>query len=147
MDNVDRKILTLISKAFPVERNPYRKIADAIGINEDEAFERVKKLRLSGMIRRIGATINPRKIGWVSTLCGVHIPEDKIDRYASIVNGFPEVTHNYVRSGIPNCWFTIIARNKQRCDEIIEEVSKRLDARVLDLPASRVFKTDVHFRL
>ncbi len=147
MDKVDRKILTFISKAFPVERRPYRKIADSVGIGEYEAFKRVKRLRLEGIIRRIGATINPRKIGWVSTLCGVQIPEDMIDRYASVVNSFPEVTHNYVRSGTPNCWFTVISRDRRRCNEIISEISKRLGVKILDLPASRVFKTDVHFRL
>jgi DNA-binding Lrp family transcriptional regulator len=63
------------------------------------------------------------------------------------VNAFPEVTHNYVREGEPNCWFTLIAPDVERTREIIREIEERLDVTVLDLPATRTFKIKVSFEL
>jgi siroheme decarboxylase len=147
MDALDRKILTLMSDALPLTERPFKAIGEQVGIPEDEVVERVRSLKEQGTIRRIGAVINPRSLGWHSTLCGVQIPEDRIQEYASVVNAYPEVTHNYVRDGEPNCWFTLIAPNVGRTREIIREIEEKLQAKVLDLPATRTFKIKVSFDL
>lgn len=147
MDALDGRILTLINDALPLEERPFLAVAEKVGISEDEVIERVKHLKEQGVIRRIGAVINPRNLGWHSTLCGAQIPEEKIDEYASVVNAYPEVTHNYVRTGEPNCWFTLIAPDEARSREIIKEIEETLQVKVLDLPASRTFKIKVSFDL
>lgn len=75
------------------------------------------------------------------------MPESRIEEYAQVVNAFEEVTHNYVRLGVPNCWFTIIAPDKARADEIMGLIRSALDLPVLELPATRVFKIGVRFSL
>ncbi|HRR21411.1 MAG: Lrp/AsnC family transcriptional regulator [Bacteriovoracaceae bacterium] len=145
MDRTDRKILTLISNAFPLHERPFRHIAREVGITEEEALERVRRLKDTGLIRRIGAVISPGSLGWYSTLCAAEIPVDRIDDYTSLVNSYDEVTHNYVRSGHPNCWFTLITPNAARAREIIREIQDRLGTEILDLPAKRVFKINVSF--
>lgn len=147
MDPIDRKILSLISSSIPLEERPFRSIAGQAGITEDEAVQRIRALKEEGVIRRIGAVINPRGLGWHSTLCAATILEDRIDEYASTVNAYPEVTHNYVRTGEPNCWFTLITPDKERATAIIREIEERLCTRVLDLPARRIFKINVSFDL
>ncbi len=104
-------------------------------------------LKAAGIIRRIGGVINPRGLGWHSTLCAASVPEDRIEDYAEVVNAYPEVTHNYVRTGDPNCWFTLIAANEERSKEIIREIEERLRIKILDLPAKRIFKIKVSFNL
>lgn len=147
MEPVDRKILTLISSSIPIEERPFGSIAREAGITEDEAIERIGRLKARGIIRRIGAVINPRGMGWHSTLCAVNIPEEKISEYAAFVNAYPEVTHNYVRTGEPNCWFTLITPDAGQARAIIREIEERLGAEVLDLPAGRIFKINVSFDL
>ena len=147
MDDLDKKILTIVNHALPISERPFRTVAEQVGLTEDEVIDRLRALREQGVIRRVGAVINPRKMGWHSTLCGVAVPGDKIDEYASVVNAFPEVTHNYVREGEPNCWFTIIAPDEARAREIIREVEEKLKVKVLDLPAARTFKIKVSFDL
>ena len=78
---------------------------------------------------------------------GVVRPESRIDEYARIVNGFAEVTHNYVRASDPNCWFTVIVPDKARAAEIVDAIRSALDLPVLELPAARVFKIGVRFSL
>ena len=147
MDTIDKKILTLVNKSLPVDERPYGKIAETLGIAEQEVIVRLRSMRAQGLIRRIGAVINPRRIGWHSTLCAMQIPEDKLDDYADTVNSYPEVTHNYIRSGQPNCWFTLITPDKESSLRVISEIEQRLGERVLDLPARRVFKIKVAFDL
>ncbi|HOO37875.1 MAG TPA: AsnC family transcriptional regulator [Deltaproteobacteria bacterium] len=147
MDTIDKKILTLVNKSLPVDERPYGKIAETLGLAEQEVIERLRSMRAQGLIRRIGAVINPRRIGWHSTLCAMQIPEEKLDYYADTVNSYPEITHNYIRSGQPNCWFTLITPDKESSLRIISEIEQRLGERVLDLPARRVFKIKVAFDL
>ncbi len=145
MDHIDREILTLISESFPLTERPFRSIAERTGITEDEALERVRRLKKTGTIRRIGAVISPRSMGWHSTLCAAEVPLERIDEFSSLVNAYGQVTHNYVRSGHPNCWFTLITPDKAQADEIIREIGQRLGIDILDLPARRVFKINVSF--
>lgn len=147
MDTIDKKILTLVNKSLPVDERPYARIAEILGIAEQEVIDRLRSMRAQGLIRRIGAVINPRRIGWHSTLCAIQIPEEKLDDYADTVNSYPEVTHNYIRSGHPNCWFTLITPDKESSLRIISEIEQRLGEQVLDLPARRVFKIKVAFDL
>lgn len=147
MDKYDKAILTRISAAFPLSPRPYAVMASVLGLREDEVLTRVQALKDSGIIRRIGATIDPRQMGWYSTLCAVNVPAEKIDTYTQVVNAFGEVTHNYVRDGVPNCWFTIIAPDKARADWIVGTIQSALNLPVLELPASRVFKIGVSFSL
>jgi siroheme decarboxylase len=143
MDTIDRKILGIINNTLPIAEQPFKVVAQSVGISEEETIDRIKKLKAERIIRRIGAVINPRGIGWQSTLCAVDVPMERLEEFAALVGRYEEVTHNYLRDGQPNCWFTLIAPNKERLSEIICEIEKSLDVKILDLPASKVFKIRV----
>jgi DNA-binding Lrp family transcriptional regulator len=145
MNNVDRQILTLINESLPISERPYRTLAEALGISEQEAIDRIRKLRDSGVIRRIGAVIDPKSIGWHSTLCAADVPASLLDEFAALVGGYGEVTHNYLREGHPNCWFTVIAPSEKRLLQIISEIEQKLGITLYDLPARKVFKIRVAF--
>jgi DNA-binding Lrp family transcriptional regulator len=143
MDKTDRRVLNFINKALPIEERPFKIVAESAGITEKEAIERVRILKDSRIIRRIGAVVNPAGIGWKSTLCAADIPLERLEEFAEFVASYIEVTHNYLREGHPNCWFTIIAPSRERLDEIIGDIEKAFEATIIDLPASRVFKIRV----
>ncbi|HOJ15079.1 MAG TPA: AsnC family transcriptional regulator [Deltaproteobacteria bacterium] len=147
MDDIDRAILSRISRSIDLVPRPFQGLADMLGVSEEEIAGRIVRLKEEGVIRRVGAVIDPSRLGWVSTLCAVDLPEDGIDEFARIVSGFDEITHNYVRDGRPNCWFTVIAPSRARIDEIRSEISSALGADVMDMPARRVFKIGVSFGL
>ena len=42
--------------------------------------------------------------GFRSTLCGAHVPEDKLDAFIADVNALPGVTHNYLRNHVPRAF-------------------------------------------
>ncbi len=143
MDTIDRKILNLINNGLPLDQRPFHVVARSVGISEEETIERINKLKGSGIIRRIGAVLNPRSIGWESTLCAADIPMDRLEAFADFVGRFTEVTHNYLREGQPNCWFTLISPNSERLAEIIDGIEKAFAVKLLNLPARKVYKIRV----
>ena len=44
------------------------------------------------IIRRLGANFQSAKLGFRSTLCGAHVPEEKLDAFIADVNALPGVT-------------------------------------------------------
>jgi len=146
MDIQDRQLLNEIQTDFPVEPHPYRVLGDRIGMDEAEVLSRITNLREAGIIRRMGASINSRRIGFVSTLLAARVPREKFDSFVEIVNSCPGVTHNYERRHEYNVWFTLIARSEGEKKDIILDLTVRTGIRILEFPAERIFKIRVDFR-
>jgi DNA-binding Lrp family transcriptional regulator len=148
MDASDRRILNVIQTAFPLDAEPYRRIAQQVGLTEDEAFDRIRKLREIGMIRRIGAVFDPKKLGFVSTLCAARAPEEKLRAFVAHVNSYPGVTHNYRRNHDYNVWFTFIAADEDELNRFLDDVREKTGvADLISLRAVRTFKINARFDL
>lgn len=146
MDAIDHKILNLIQAAFPLNAEPYRWIGEQAGISQEEAFQRVRKLRESGIIRRIGAVFDPKKLGFVSTLCAARVPEAQLKAFVDHVNAYPGVTHNYRRNHAYNVWFTYIAAGEDELSLFLNAVREKTGVKdILDLRAVRTFKINARF--
>lgn len=146
MDDVDRKLLNEIQSSFPVEPHPYLVVGSRIGSDEAEVLDRIAKLRHGGIIRRIGASIDSRRIGFVSTLLAASVPKDKFDHFVSIVNSCPGVTHNYERKHEINVWFTLISPSQEEKLRTINRLSRETGIDIMEFPAKRIFKIRVDFR-
>lgn len=146
LDNIDRQLINIVQLDFPLDSRPFRTLGEQIGISEEEVISHLKKLTGLGAIRKIGPIIDTRKIGGFSTLIAMRVPENEINEVAMQINGFDEVSHNYLRPGTYNLWFTVSARSKSRLLEIFSEI-KKMGYPFLDLPVERMFKIGVMFRV
>jgi len=148
IDTIDRQIINRIQSDFPITPRPYQTIADDLGLSEDVVIERVSALRKKGIIRRIGGNFVPEKLGYVSTLCAASVPKDKIDSFKQVVNQYTGVTHNYLRQNHFNVWFTFIAPSREIIKNNLEDISRKTGVeRILNLPATRVYKIKAQFTL
>ena len=148
MDSIDKKILNIIQKEFPVVAEPFKVVAERMGITEDEVLERISRLKKEGIIRRIGAVFDSKKMGFVSTLCAARVPEDTLKDFVQVVNSYPGVTHNYRRSHEYNVWFTFIAPDEGTLEKSLAEIRDRTGiADIISMSAVRTFKTDASFEL
>ncbi len=146
MDDIDHRILNLIQDAFPLDPKPYRVLAEQVGIPEQEAWQRVQKLRESGIIRRIGAVFDPKKMGFTSTLCAARVPEEKLSAFVDAVNAYPGVTHNYRRSHDYNVWFTFIASSEEHLNQCLNEIKQTTGITdILSLRSVRTYKINARF--
>ncbi len=148
LDEIDRNILNMIQTDFPIDPRPYKVIAGRLGLTEDELIFRVKAMKEAMIIRRIGGNFSPDRLGYFSTLCAAKVPEDKIDEFTRVVNGYSGVTHNYRRDHTFNIWFTFISPSRQTIQDSLNEISQKTGGvEILNLPATRVFKISANFKL
>ena len=146
LDTIDKSILNRIQSDFPIDSRPYRTIARDLGLQEDQVLDRVRALKTSGVIRRIGGNLVPARVGFVSTLCAARVPADKIDAFARVVNRYAGVTHNYQRDHDFNIWFTFIAPSRDDIRRNLQQIEKETGvAPILNLPATDVFKIRAEF--
>jgi DNA-binding Lrp family transcriptional regulator len=144
LDAVDAALVDGYQSGFPVAEEPFRLVAEELGITEAAALDRVRALRDRGIFRRFGAVLNPPVIG-SSTLAAVSAPEDRFDEVAEIINGYRQVNHNYRRSHEWNMWFVVTAGDRATRDRIIEEIETRTGCEVLVLPMLTDFYIDLEF--
>jgi DNA-binding Lrp family transcriptional regulator len=145
MDEIDRKILNLIQEEFPLHKHPYGEIGKQVGIDENEAMERVQRFKDAGIIRRIGVVFEPKKLDYTSTLCGVHVEEEMLMEVVEAINSNTGVTHNYEREGDLNLWFTIIVDKAEEIDSFIGDLERRFSIKIYRFPKKRVFKIKTYF--
>ncbi|WP_243545607.1 AsnC family transcriptional regulator [Pseudodesulfovibrio tunisiensis] len=147
MDSFDKQILDIIQSHFPLVSRPYAEVGKQVGLSEEEVLNRVRALKESGLIRRMGANFQSKKLGWQSTLCAASVPEDKLDEFVAEVNRHDGVTHNYLRENEFNVWFALIAPDMDAVEAILAEITNETGIKVLNLPASRMFKIKVDFKM
>lgn len=147
LDALDRRILDIIQTEFPLAPRPYAVLAERLGLPEEEVFARVRALREKKIIRRLGANFQSAKLGFVSTLCAAKVPGEKLDAFIEAVNAEPGVTHNYLRDHAYNVWFTLISPSPEARETVLESLSERTGVAILNLPATKLFKIRVDFRM
>ncbi len=123
-----------------------RVLGERLGISEDEVLARIAKLRQDGIIRRIGASINSRGLGFVSTLVCAKAPVESLEDFVTIINSYPGVTHNYLRKHDYNVWFTLIAESEAVKQQIIRDMSEKTGVELFEFPAKKIFKIRVDFK-
>jgi len=148
MDGIDKKILNIIQKDFPLVAEPFNAVAEKVGISEDEVLERISRLKQEGIIRRIGAVFDSKKMGFVSTLCAARVPEEKLKDFVEVVNSYAGVTNNYRRNHEYNVWFTFIAPDEETLKKSLAEIRDRAGIEdIISMAGSRTFKIDASFEL
>jgi DNA-binding Lrp family transcriptional regulator len=148
MEPSDARLLTRVQSGFPIEARPFRRLGDELGMPEREVLERLRHLKTAGLIRRIGATFHPDRLGYVSTLVGMQVPGERVESVAAFVGRFPEVTHSYERDGEWNLWFTVTAPSAERLAAVLDAVrGEAPGCRLASLPAKRRYKLRVEFDL
>lgn len=148
MDELDKKILNMVQAEFPIEAEPFKAIAERLGSTEDEIIGRIRRLKEDGVIRRIGAVFEPRKLGLVSALCAARVPEDRINNFVDKVNSLPGVTHNYLRPHEYNVWFTLTCPGEEQLEATLENIKEETGITdIISMRAVRVFKINTNFEV
>ncbi|MHC4951361.1 MAG: Lrp/AsnC family transcriptional regulator [Planctomycetota bacterium] len=149
MDDLDRRIISELQENFPLEVNPYEIMARNLGVGTEQLWQRVQSLIESGMIRRLGFSIDSRKMGCSSTLVAIRVPDSQIEKASELIAEYPQITHSYLRDNEFNIWFTIIADGKDRIQAILDRIRTELglsEDDLMDLPVEKLFKLDARFK-
>lgn len=148
LDSLDRDLLNVVQSGLPVTAEPYKDLAESLGTTEEDILARLKRLTESGTIRRLGGIFDSRKLGYTGTLCAMRVPPERIGEVARIVNGYPGVTHNYLRGHDFNMWFTLLVPEKSDINRILGEIGDQSGIEeIISLPSVKLFKIKVNFDL
>ena len=141
----DRKLLNLVQKEVALASEPFKAIANELGLEEDDVLARLRRLRDNeGVIRQISAIFDTRKLGYSSTLVAMRVARQRVNEAARIINEHPGVSHNYERDHEFNIWFTLavppgmeLETHINRLHELVGAESTRI------LPTLKMFKIEV----
>lgn len=146
LTGVELRLLARLQQGFPLEEDPYRRLAEELGLPPEEVFSLTEGLHRRGVIRRLGPVYDARALGYTSTLLALEVAEEALAEVAREVNAFPEVTHNYERRHRLNCWCTVVALGEARRREVVAAIARLPGVqRALELPVRRRYKLRLAF--
>lgn len=129
-----------------MSRQPFKVMAEKLDMDEEELLLEIKRLKKKGVIRRIGAILNPRPLKIKSCLIGLRVRKDDLKNVARFINKCASVSHNYLRSGDYNVWFTFSAKAKKEKDKFLKLLrQKKGVGGILVLDSKKQFKINTQF--
>ncbi len=129
-DETDQAVLRAAQKGIPIVKEPFEGIAKEAGISQDEVIERLKKLIKGGVIKRLGISINQRKVGIeANAVVAWKVPQEQVESVGNMLAAYKEITHCYERVTMPGKWehnlFTVIhGYTRESVEEFAESLSK-----------------------
>jgi siroheme decarboxylase len=98
IDAIDRRLIGATGAGLPLVAEPYRAIARAVGIDQQEVLDRLRRLADRGAIRRIGAIPNHYALGLTANGMSVwNVADDAVVEAGRAVGALAFVSHCYER--------------------------------------------------
>ncbi len=144
MDVINRRLLDQLQRSFPLVADPYRALGEQLDVSENQVKARIRQLKTDRLLRQISAIFNTGALGYTSSLVAMAVPEKALERAAEEVNRYPGVSHNYLRPGRFNMWFTIAVPPGEKLTEVVQDLARAAGGwPIIVLPALRKYKLAV----
>ena len=129
LSELDKKIIKTLQGEFPLVAEPYKEMAETIGISEELFLERVQALEEQKKIRKMGAVLRHREVGFkANVLVAWVVPQERLDEVALQMASHPAVTHCYDRTTAPgwpyNLYTMVHGRSREECEAIARELGE-----------------------
>ncbi len=129
LEEKDKRIVRALADGIPLVPQPYAELSKKAGVTEEEFLARLRKLKATGVLRRVGAVLQHRKAGFVANaLCVWQIPRERVDEIGNAVKCEPFVSHCYLRETTSewpyNFYVMLHGKDRKQC----EELAKRIEA-------------------
>lgn len=134
MDELDRAIVNALQGGFPISDEPYREVAETLGIAEAELIARLGRLLESKTLTRFGPMFQVERMGGAFVLAALAVPEADYERVAEQVNALPEVAHNYRREHAFNMWFVLATETPEGIPEAVGKIERETGLKVYAFP-------------
>ncbi len=128
LNELERKISMLVQQDIPLEKRPFKNIAEKLGVSEKRVLATIRGLMTKGTIRKFGAILRHQKAGFPHNAMVVWaVPQDRIEFAGPALASFKEVTHCYERTppfaGKYNV-FTMVHFRKNNQEGVIRKLSQ-----------------------
>lgn len=120
LDDIDKKILTILQEN---SRSPLREIAREVGLAESTVYERIKKLRERGVIKKFTVVLDPGSLG-LNILAFVLI-KSKAGMYSHVATELkkhPKIVEVYETTGDYDMLVKIRARDSDELNAFLDRI-------------------------
>jgi len=123
----ERRLLRILDGPLPLSPRPFATIAQRAGISEAQAIQRIREWLADGTIRRFGARVNHRAVGYRANGMSVwKVPEEQIEKVAAFMSALPEISHCYLRPARPGWEYNLFAMIHGTREEEVRGVVERI---------------------
>jgi siroheme decarboxylase len=146
--NRDKDFIRELQKDLKVISEPFKELAENLGITTSELFSKAKDYEEIGVMRRFAAILRHRDAGFSANGMVVwNVPEEKIDEIGNKLAAYPQVSHCYRRPIYPDWKFNLFsmihARTLEAAEKIALEMSETVGVKDYKiLFSTREFKKD-----
>ena len=138
-DDIDRRIINALQGGFPLCDEPYRAVAESLGIDATELIARIERMLQDRVLTRFGPMYQVERMGGSFVLAALAVPQAEFDRIAEIVNALPEVAHNYRREHRLNMWFVLATETREGVARAIARIEAETGLPVFAFPKEREY--------
>ena len=129
LTDLEKKVVAAIQQSMPITERPYRELAAAAGITEQEMLATLRSLSERGVIRRFGATLRHQRTGYTANaMAAWRVEEARVDAVGRTLAGFRQVSHCYRRNPAPawpyNLYTMIHAEDEAACRETARRMAQ-----------------------
>ncbi|HJU95740.1 MAG TPA: Lrp/AsnC family transcriptional regulator [Nitrososphaera sp.] len=148
LDERDREFIRELQKDLAVVPEPFKELANSLGITTAQLFAKAAEYENTGIMRRFAAILRHREAGFVANGMVVwQVPENRIDEVGLRLAAFPQVSHCYRRPIYPDWRFNLFsmvhARTLKAAEKIAIEMSETVGIKNYQiLFSSREFKKE-----
>ena len=139
IDDLDRRIINALQGGFPLVDEPYREVAETLGITEGELIRRLEDLLARRVLTRFGPMFQVEAMGGAFVLAALVVPEARFDEVTLLVNSLPEVAHNYRREHALNMWFVLATETPQGIGDAVARIESLTGLPVHAFPKEREY--------
>ena len=139
LDVLDRRIINALQGGFPVTDEPFRAVAEALGLDEETLIARIEHMVARKILTRFGPMFQVERMGGAFVLAALAVSEADFERVAERVNALPEVAHNYRREHRLNMWFVLATETPAQIDDVIARIERETGLPVFAFPKEREY--------
>lgn len=139
LSDTDKRIINALQGGFPLCDEPYRLLAEQLGLSETDLLARLESLLARRVLTRFGPMFQVERMGGSFVLAALAVPEERFDEVTAIVNALPEIAHNYRREHALNMWFVIATETPAGIDQTIARLEASSGLPVYAFPKLREY--------
>lgn len=127
LNDLEKALVRELQEGLPLVDRPFQVIAEKLKISEKEVLNKIRNFIDTGVIRRFGAAVRHRELGYVANaLVAWRAPEERVREIGQLMASFPEVTHCYKRKSYPgwpyNLYTMLHGHSKEECREKVRRI-------------------------
>ncbi|MBV2235273.1 MAG: Lrp/AsnC family transcriptional regulator [Sterolibacterium sp.] len=139
MTATEKRIINALQGDFPLCDEPYRAVADSLGLTEAELLAHLEDLLARRVLTRFGPMFQIERMGGRFVLAALAVPEERFEEVSAAVNALPEIAHNYRREHALNMWFVIATETPAGIQHTINQLEAATGLEVFAFPKLREY--------